>query len=93
MGRAIDMEKDIDMLKRKVEKLENTVRGMTHTIDEIDEKASKTKQVDLVDDVKTEEEDVKKEADNKTSSNSSKRSNAKNRNSKGKTDSDGDSSK
>ena len=48
MGRAIDMEKDIDMLKRKVEKLENTVRGMTHTIDEIDEKASKTKQIDLV---------------------------------------------
>jgi hypothetical protein len=66
---------------------------MTHTIDEIDEKASKTKKVDLVDDVKTEEEDVKKETDNKASSNSGKRSNAKNRNSKGKTDSDGGSSK
>ena len=34
MGRAIDMEKDIDVLKAKVEKLENTVRGMTHKLDE-----------------------------------------------------------
>ena len=93
MGRAIDMEKDIYMLKMKVEMLENTVRGMTHTKDEIDEKASKTKKVELDDDEKTEEEDVKKETDNKASSNSGKRSNAKNRNSKGKTDSDGGSSK
>ena len=93
MGRAIDMEKDIDMLKMKVEKLQNIVRGMANSMKEMEDKSSKTKQVDLVDDVKTEEEDVKKEADNKTSSSSGKRSNAKNRNSKGKTDSDGDSSK
>ena len=38
MGRAIDMEKDIDMLKTKVEKLENVVRGMTHTMEEKKEK-------------------------------------------------------
>ena len=34
MGRAIDMEKDIDVLKAKVEKLENIVRGMSHQLDE-----------------------------------------------------------
>ena len=34
MGRAIDMEKDIDALKAKVEKLENIVRGMSHQLDE-----------------------------------------------------------
>ena len=34
MGRAIDMEKDIDTLKIKVEELENIVRGMSHQLDE-----------------------------------------------------------
>ena len=48
MGRAIDMEKDIDMLKTKVEKLENIVRGMTHTM-------SERKHIDLVEDVKPQE--------------------------------------
>ena len=38
MGRAIDMENDIDSLKIKVEKLENQVRGMISKIDEISEK-------------------------------------------------------
>ena len=37
MGRAIDMEKDIDALKLKVKKLENTVRGMTSKLDELDD--------------------------------------------------------
>ena len=35
MGRAIDMEKDIDMLKREVEKLNNIVRGMSKELVEI----------------------------------------------------------
>ncbi len=47
MGRAIDMEKDIDALKIQVEKLENQVRGMVSKIDEISEKSSKTKHIDL----------------------------------------------
>ena len=34
MGRAIDMEKDIDALKMKVEKLENIVRGMSQQLEE-----------------------------------------------------------
>ena len=65
MGRAIDMENDIARLKIKVEKLENQVRGMISKIDEISEKSSKTKHVDLVEDVGAEIEDNKKEKDGK----------------------------
>ena len=51
MGRAIDMENDIETLRVKLFKLENIVRGMTHTIEDledavdiiIDEKTSKGK--------------------------------------------------
>ena len=35
MGRAIDMENDIGVLKLKVKKLENTVRGMVSKLDEL----------------------------------------------------------
>ena len=41
MGRAIDMENDIDMLKMQVKKLEDIVRGMSHTM-------SETKHIDIV---------------------------------------------
>ena len=70
MGRAIDMENDISVLKLKFEKLENTVRGMVSKLDDLEEdmdeiyeKSSKTKHIDLVEDVgtETEEEDDKKE--------------------------------
>ena len=52
MGRAIEMENDIEALRVKLFKLENIVRGMTHAIadleDEVDiildEKTSKGKQ-------------------------------------------------
>ena len=56
MGRAIDMEKDIDALKIQVKKLEDIVRGMTHTMDSFSEKSTTTEHIDLVDDVKVEEE-------------------------------------
>jgi hypothetical protein len=89
MGRAIDMENDIQALKMKVEKLENQLRGMVSKIDELKEKSSKTKHVDLVEDVKVEEdlgsvitgvyENEEKEADNKTDGKSSKQSNNKSR--------------
>ena len=80
MGRAIDMEKDIDSLKARFEKLENTLRGMTHKLDELDEKSTKTKHVNLVEEVgaETEKEDGKKEtkkADNKGNGKSNKSSN------------------
>ena len=67
MGRAIDMEKDIEKLKIEVEKLNNIVRGMSSSLNELEEKSTKTKHVDLVDDVKTKEEkkDGKKKANTK----------------------------
>jgi len=58
MGRAIDMERDIDTLKLKIKKLEDTVRGMVSKLDETDEKSSKTKHVDLVEDVGADTEDL-----------------------------------
>ena len=51
MGRAIDMENDIGVLKLKVEKLENTVRGMVSKLDSLDDKSSKTIKVNLTEDV------------------------------------------
>ena len=83
MGRAIDMEKDIDMLKREVEKLNNIIRGMMHELDEVAEemedmaeKSTKTKHVDLVEDVKVEEDkkDGKKKANTKGNGKSNKSS-------------------
>ena len=57
MGRAIDMEKDIDGLKLRVEKLENIVRGMTHTV-------SQREHIDLVEETKPKESDEKKKTNN-----------------------------
>jgi len=57
MGRAIDMEKDIVILKQKVEKLENIVRGMTHTV-------SQREYIDLVEETKPKESDEKKKTNN-----------------------------
>jgi hypothetical protein len=57
------MENDIQSLKIKVETLENQLRGMVSKIDELEEKSSKTKHVDLVEDVGAEIEDEKVEED------------------------------
>ena len=91
MGRAIDMENDIGALKIQVEKLENQVRGMVSKIDEISEKSSKTKHIDLTEDVdlgtcvtgvakdETKEEKTDNEGDGKgsKSTNSSKSKSSK----------------
>ena len=74
MGRAIDMEKDIDTLKLEVEKLKNTVRGMVSKIDSLNEKSSKTKHIDLVEETK-EKTDGKKETNDEGDGKSSKQSN------------------
>ena len=108
MGRAIDMEKDIDSLKLRVDKLEKIVRGMTHRMDEVSEnmeeisedmgdmsdKATKTKHIDLVDDVKTEEEVNGKEekANDEGSNTSSGSDNKPSRNTKKKTSKHGSDS-
>ena len=85
MGRAIDMESDIYKLKARVDTLENIVRGMTHSMDEMSEKATKTTHIDLVDDVKKEEtKNGKKEADSKGDGKSDRADNKSVRNSKKK---------
>ena len=68
MGRAIEVEKDISMLKIKVEKLENIVRGMTHTV-------SQRKHIDLIEETKPKESDEKKETNNEGDGKSSVKSN------------------
>ena len=76
MGRAIDMEKDIDMLKIEVQKLNNIIRGMSSSLSELEDKSTKTKHVDLVEDVKVEEDkkDGKKNANTKGNGKSDKSS-------------------
>ena len=86
MGRAIDMEKDIDVLKNRVKKLEDITRGMTHKMDGLNEKATTTEHIDLVDDVKAEEDEDngKEKANDKGSSKSSGTTKTSNGSSKGK---------
>ena len=69
MGRAIDMENDIFKLKQQVEKLENTVRGMLSKLDSLNEKSSKTKHVDLVEEVGTDIEDNKEKNEKEETNN------------------------
>ena len=94
MGRAIDMENDIGALKLKLEKLENTVRGMVSKLDQLDEKSTKTKHVDLVGVPDTElgtcitgvpKDEIQTEADHKRAISSSKQRNTNGRTSKKKT--------
>ena len=77
MGRAIDMEKDIDALKIGFKKLQNQVRGMVSKIDEISEKSSKTKHVDLGTCVigVSKNEDKEEKTDNEGNGKSSKSAN------------------
>ena len=73
MGRAIDMERNIDALKIRLDKLENIVRVMTHRLDKTDEKSSKTTHIDL-----TEVKDGKEEKTNDEGSGKSNKSDDKN---------------
>ena len=93
MGRAIDMEKDISVLKEDVERLENIVRGMCTILDELEEKSTKTTHIDLVDDVKEEEDNSGEEkANDEGSSKSSGDTKSKHGNSKAKNNKHGKSS-
>ena len=78
MGRAIDMEKDIDMLKKKVEKLENIVRGMTH-------KMSETKHIDIIEETKSGDNDGEEKTNNERDDKSSVKSNKRKANTNAKT--------
>tara|TARA_R110000824_G_scaffold391772_1_gene589780 strand:+ start:52 stop:303 length:252 start_codon:yes stop_codon:yes gene_type:complete len=80
MGRAIDMEKDINILNKRVSVIENQLRGMVSKIEELEEKSTKTKHIDLTE-VKNE---TKKEETNDEGNGDSSKStnNAKSKSSK-----------
>ena len=79
MGRAIQMEKDVVLLKQNVEKLENIVRGMTH-------KMSETKHIDIIEETKSGDKDGKKETNNEGNDKSSVKSNKRQANATAKAD-------
>ena len=58
MGRAINMQKDIDAIKIELERLNNIVRGMASELSEV------TNAVFEEEEIIEETEDVKEEADN-----------------------------
>ena len=57
MGRAIDMEKDIERLKSQVERIDAALAKVIDVVDSMQEKGQRTTHVDLVDDVKSEDWD------------------------------------
>ena len=60
MGRAIDMEKDIDKLKVQVERIDAALAKVIDVVDSMEDKGQRTTHVDLVDEVHTDviEEEV-----------------------------------
>ena len=55
MGRAIDMEKDIDKLKMKVDRIDSALAKVIDVVDSILDKGQRTTHVDLVEDVQSNE--------------------------------------
>ena len=68
MGRAIDMEKDIDVLKAEVKRLDNIIRGMSSELTEVTEALFEEEET------KEEKKDVKKKANTKGNGKSNKSS-------------------
>tara|TARA_R110000824_G_C15173948_1_gene673149 strand:+ start:247 stop:498 length:252 start_codon:yes stop_codon:yes gene_type:complete len=71
MGRAIDMEKDIDELKKEVKRLDNIVRGMSSELTDVTEVLfEEEEEVEI----KEEKKDGKKKANTKGNGKSDKSS-------------------
>ena len=54
MGRAIDMEKDIDRLKRQINTIESALEKVIDVVTSMEDKGQRTTHIDLVDDVPSE---------------------------------------
>ena len=74
MGRAIDMEKDIDKLKTQVDRMELALMKVIHVVESMEEKGQRTTHVDLVEDVKSEAEVEEEKPKSKKSDEKAKRS-------------------
>ena len=59
MGRAIDMEKDIDKLKLQVKRVDAALAKVIDVVESMQEKGQRTTHVDLIDDVQSEVEEEK----------------------------------
>ena len=57
MGRAIDMEKDIDKLTAQVSRIDAALAKVIDVIDSMQEKGQRTTHIDLVEDVQAEDWD------------------------------------
>jgi len=55
MGRAIDMEKDIDKLKLQVDRIDAALAKVINVVDSMEDKGQRTTHVDLVEDVQSNE--------------------------------------
>jgi hypothetical protein len=60
MGRAIDMEKDIDALKTRLDLAEKALSKVIDVVGSMEEKGQRTTHVDLVEDVPSEVEEKPK---------------------------------
>ena len=73
MGRAIDMEKDIDKLKAQVNRIDSALAKVIDVVDSMQEKGQRTTHVDLVEDVTSEPEEVEEKPKSKKSNEKAKR--------------------
>ena len=74
MGRAIDMEKDIDKLKAQVDRIDAALAKVIDVLDSMEDKGHRTTHVDLIEDVKSEEEVVEEKPKSKKSNETAKQS-------------------
>ena len=77
MGRAINMEKDIDAIKSRLDRIDRVLNGMCSTLDELEEAVFETENEEEV-------EDGKKETNNEGNGKSSSKSNKRKANSDAK---------
>ena len=56
MGRAIDMEKDIDRLKLQVDRIDSALAKVIDVVSSMEDKGQRTTHIDLVDDVPSEDD-------------------------------------
>ena len=81
MGRAIDMENELEKLKAKVNHLEKAIKTCIYKVEQFDEFVQ-----DMEDELEEKEENVKKETNSKGDGKGSKSSNKSSGTSKSKND-------
>jgi len=69
MGRAIDMEKDINKLKMQVDRIDSALAKVIDVVSSMEDKGQRTTHVDLVEDVPSEEPKEEKKDKSKGKSN------------------------